>query len=120
MKMRLFLLAVVLSFVSPAPVAASEKVICALTSVNPTAVNSNGTAACAAAGLNLNAKLTVQCDAAAYVGATQLSTTLCTSTTCRKIRADDIYPLDLRNNEAFVSVLAVVGTANCYIATDIN
>lgn len=113
---RLGYLSFLLLSLSPGLSFGSEGDLCTVTSVSPTAVNSSTVSTCA---VGYGARLTVQCDAAAYIRAESTTTGLATSTS-RYLKQYWIYEVKLRANQKYFSVLSASGTANCYWKVDLD
>lgn len=112
MKRTLAVLALLLA----SAVHAEERYAGTLVSTSPTAVNNATTAAPFA--LTRGASLAVQCDAPAYVTVVQGAATLATSTTGVLVDANVLFDVEVYGSgiaPAYLSALAVTGTANCRV-----
>lgn len=105
---RLFPLLLLVLFA--APVGASEKYLCTVTSTNPTAGTTNSPSAGTCSWAK-GAEIAVQCDVAIHYDASGTATT-------DDVKIDfaanpDPFRIDLHSDEKAVSILSVSGAATC-------
>ena len=113
MRLGSSLLCVLVSL--PVPAVAAESRLGKITSTAPTAQN-NGTTATPFV-VPSGTRLSIQCDADAYVAVSQSSTALATAEDV-KIAAGSLFPTSTPKSAgvpSYVSVLPVAGTANCRV-----
>lgn len=108
--MRSFRLLALLSaaVLLPSVALAEDKPLCAVASTSPTAT----TTTCS--NKIYQARISVQCNGAAYVGMVATSATLATSANV-KIAADALYDVPYGGLNQYLSVLAVAGTVTCQV-----
>ena len=109
---RLLALALSAALVVPALISseafAEDRPLCSVASTSPTAT----TTTCSN---KINAaRISVQCNGAAYVGMVATSTTLATSANV-KVAADALYDVPYGGLNQYLSVLAVAGTVTCQV-----
>lgn len=91
---------------------ASHKFLCKFSSTNPTAANSNGTAACNPMKSGFTGA--VRCDGTTYIAPTSSATGAATSDDM-KLGADVLFPIRLNYpSEKYITILAASGTTTCY------
>ena len=65
--------------------------------------------------LTFAARISVQCDATAYVKAVSSATGAVTTANGVKLAADQLYDVDLEANQKWIAAIASSGTANCKV-----
>lgn len=90
----------------------SDRYVATLASTSPTAATTT-------TQLKAGGKYSLQGDAAFYVNATKDGTAV-TAATGLRVEANALFDVDMRGGEAFLSVLAVSGTANVKVFSVLN
>lgn len=97
------------------PAFADDAYVGTITSTGTSVTNGTTSSTFATSGLEKRAKVSVQCDAAAYVRTVATSATAVTSSNGVKLAADQLYDIDLSTDRLFIAVISVSGTANCRV-----
>lgn len=111
------LLAIVVLCLCSLPALGEEIYLGTVTSIGTSQVNSAADAGTGNFTLPRNQKISVQCDAAAYVLVSEVPTPV-TSSTGVKVAADQFFVTSTPNGygtQSYLQVISVTGTSNCKV-----